>query len=186
MRSILRSLFQVINRRYAVRANVHILGRVHIGVGTTLWAPHDLTVHEEVYIGKRCTIEVDGTIGQGTLIANDVGLVGRRDHDFRAVGVLMRRAPWVGELRGPDTGVVNVEADVWIGFGAIVLSPCVIGRGAIVAAGAVVTKDVPAYAIVAGNPATQIAWRFSENEIAEHERLLSQRQAHYPNSPLAF
>jgi phosphonate metabolism protein (transferase hexapeptide repeat family) len=56
---------------------------------------------------------------------------------------------------------VQIGHDVWIGHGAIVLP----GRstGAVVAAGAVVTKDVPAYTIVAGNPARQIKRRFSEN-----------------------
>jgi len=57
---------------------------------------------------------------------------------------------------------VNMGNDVWIGHGAIVLPSRGIGDGAVVAAGAVVTKDVPAYMIVAGNPARVIRPRFSE------------------------
>jgi len=57
---------------------------------------------------------------------------------------------------------VNIGNDVWIGHGAIVLPSRGIGDGAVVAAGAVVTKDVPAYMIVAGNPARVIRPRFSE------------------------
>lgn len=56
----------------------------------------------------------------------------------------------------------TIGHDVWIGHGAIVLPGRNIGTGAVVAAGAVVTKDVPAYTIVAGNPARVIRRRFSE------------------------
>ena len=58
---------------------------------------------------------------------------------------------------------VHIGHDVWIGHGAIVLPSRSIGTGAVVAAGAVVTKDVPAYTIVAGNPARPIKRRFSES-----------------------
>jgi phosphonate metabolism protein (transferase hexapeptide repeat family) len=57
---------------------------------------------------------------------------------------------------------VNIGHDVWIGHGAIVLPGRNIGTGAVVAAGAIVTKGVPAYTIVAGNPARTIKRRFPE------------------------
>jgi len=57
---------------------------------------------------------------------------------------------------------VTIGHDVWIGHGAIVLPGRNIGNGAVIAAGAIVTKDVPAYAIVAGNPARIIRPRFPE------------------------
>lgn len=58
---------------------------------------------------------------------------------------------------------VDIGHDVWIGHGAIVLPGRSIGIGAVVAAGAIVTKDVPAYAIVAGNPARTIRQRFDDD-----------------------
>jgi len=61
---------------------------------------------------------------------------------------------------------VHIGHDVWIGHGAIVLPGRRIGTGAVVAGGAIVTKDVPAYTIVAGNPARPVRRRFSE-EVAE-------------------
>ena len=57
---------------------------------------------------------------------------------------------------------VHIGHDVWIGHAAIVLPGRNIGTGAVIAAGAIVTKDVPAYAIVAGNPARIIRQRFPE------------------------
>jgi acetyltransferase-like isoleucine patch superfamily enzyme len=62
-------------------------------------------------------------------------------------------------------GPIIVEDEVWIGTNALILSGVKIGKGAIVAAGAVVTKDVPPYAIVGGNPAKIIKYRFSDELI---------------------
>lgn len=57
--------------------------------------------------------------------------------------------------------------DVWIGYGATVLNGIKIGDGAIIAAGSVVTKDVPPYAVVGGNPACVIKYRFNKDIIDE-------------------
>ncbi len=59
-------------------------------------------------------------------------------------------------------GDINVGNDVWIGHGAIVISGVTIGNGAIVGAGSVVTKNVEEFAVVAGNPARFIKYRFDE------------------------
>lgn len=64
-------------------------------------------------------------------------------------------------------GDIVVEDDVWIGERAIILSGVNIGQGAVIAAGAVVTKDVPPYAIVGGVPAKVIRYRFNERTIAK-------------------
>lgn len=66
---------------------------------------------------------------------------------------------------------VEVGNDVYIGYGAIVLGPCRIGNGAVVAAGAVITSDVPDYAIVGGVPAKVIRYRFPEEQIAFLKKL---------------
>lgn len=69
-------------------------------------------------------------------------------------------------------GEIVIGEDAWVGAGAILLSHCEIGRGAVVAAGAVVSKHVPPYAVVAGIPAKIIATRFSIEQIQEHEASL--------------
>lgn len=62
-------------------------------------------------------------------------------------------------------GPIVVEDEVWIGTGAMIFSGVRIGKGAVIAAGSIVTKDVPPYAIVGGNPAKLIRYRFSEEII---------------------
>jgi serine acetyltransferase len=62
-------------------------------------------------------------------------------------------------------GDIVIENDVWIGAKATIMSGIKISNGSIVAAGSVVTKDVPPYAIVAGNPAKIVKYRFSEDQI---------------------
>ena len=77
------------------------------------------------------------------------------------VGAGFDPSTWSKELRG-DTELGN---DVWIGMKAVVLPGVEIGHGAIVAAKSVVTHDVPAYAIVAGNAAKVVKMRFDDKTI---------------------
>ena len=68
-------------------------------------------------------------------------------------------------------GDINVGDDVWFGYGATILSGVRIGRGAVIGAGSVVTKDVPPYAIVGGAPAKLIRYRFSPEIIRVMEKV---------------
>lgn len=181
----MRRLARPFIRLWAVRSNVRIGRRVHIGHGSVLWAPHILEVADDVYIGRRCTVRVDGEIGWAVLISDDVALIGRRDHDVWRAGCPARYAPWIGDVASETHPVdsVIVSEDVWIGHGATVLGGVCIGRGAVIAAGSVVTRDVPAYSVYAGNPAREIGRRFSAEEIVAHEAALSaQRRTRQPSA----
>jgi acetyltransferase-like isoleucine patch superfamily enzyme len=69
-----------------------------------------------------------------------------------------------GDPDGPITnGPIVIGNDVWSGYGSMVMSGVTVGDGAVIAAGAVVTKDVPSYAIVGGIPAKVISYRFDES-----------------------
>jgi phosphonate metabolism protein (transferase hexapeptide repeat family) len=70
-----------------------------------------------------------------------------------------------------EQGKVTLGHDVWVGHGAIVLPGVSIGNGAMIGAGAVVTKDVDPYAIVAGNPARFLKWRFEPDTAARLQKL---------------
>ncbi len=154
--------------------SIRSIGRdVHIGARCRFWAPSGISIDQQTYIGKEVTIETNAQIGRFVLVANRVALVGRHDHEFTRVGVPVRFGRWVGaadaDAQTAQEGVV-VEDDVWLGFGAIVLSGVRIGRGAIVSAGAVVTSDVLPYDIVGGVPAKPFGRRFtSAAQIREHE-----------------
>jgi acetyltransferase-like isoleucine patch superfamily enzyme len=66
---------------------------------------------------------------------------------------------------------VVIEEDVWIGVNVTLLAGVTLGRGCVVAAGAVVTKDMPPYSIVGGVPAKVIKFKWTIDEILEHERI---------------
>lgn len=67
---------------------------------------------------------------------------------------------------------VMIEEDVWCGANVTILKGVIVGRGAIIAAGSVVTKDIPRYAIVGGVPAKVLKYKFTEEEIIQHEKFL--------------
>jgi len=148
-------------------------GDLHVGLGVRLWAPKHLAIGNCVYIGKQVHIEANCRIGNYCLIANRVAIVGRHDHNFSAVGFPVRFAPWVGSKHFPspyaDEEAV-IEDDVWLGYGAVVLTGVVVGRGSVVAAGSVVSRNIPPYSIAGGVPAKVIGQRFDDSEtIARHE-----------------
>lgn len=96
-------------------------------------------------------------------------------HTGNHANVLGRFVSDINELNKPmgyDADVI-VEVDVWIGCNVTLLAGVIVGRGSIIAAGAVVTKNVPPYAIVGGVPAKILKFRWDRVEdILEHERIL--------------
>ncbi len=142
-------------------------GLVRIPWSVSLWSPNKVIESGHcVQFGPRCVVQCDIRIGSHVLIAGDVAFVGRSDHRFDVVGKSIWDSP-----RGVAP-VTTIEDDVWIGYGVIVLSGHTIGRGSVVAAGAVVACDVGRYSIVAGVPAKEMGRRFSDEEIQHHEALL--------------
>ncbi len=162
-------------RAMAIRGKVSVPWSSWINGTSRIWSKNGLKIGDDVYIGKHCTIEVDGTIGRGVMIANNVGIIGRRDHRIREVGCLAVYCPWIGDgAYCPENNSITIGDDVWIGYGAIILSGIVISGGAVISAGSVVTKDVGPYSIVGGNPAKEIGQRFNAEECLDHERIVGE------------
>jgi acetyltransferase-like isoleucine patch superfamily enzyme len=129
----------------------------------------------------------NANIGSFVSIANNVVIGGGR-HPMEWVGMSpvfyegrdSVKAKFSTHSRAPNLQV-KIGHDVWIGRSAIVLPGVEIGDGAVVGAGAVVTKSVPPYAIVAGNPARLIRYRFDESVV---KRLLASRWWSYSDADL--
>jgi len=174
--TLIRRVYRKIMILAGIKRNVSFSPDLSIGFGSYINSPRHLTIGKDVVIGMQNFIAVNGSIGNGVLISSQVGIIGKYDHDASSVGVPISRAPWVFDKSSAQLsdGEVHIEDDVWVGFGAIILSGVRIGRGSIVAAGALVTKDVAPYSIVVGNPARKIGSRFSPEHIEAHEQGLQE------------
>lgn len=111
-------------------------------------------------------------IGAFCSIADQVVIFGGGEHRTDWVTTFPLRIAFGAHLAGKDghpssKGVTKIGNDVWIGFRAMVLSGVTIGDGAVIGAGAVVSMDVAPYAIVAGNPAKVVRFRFAPDEISK-------------------
>lgn len=108
-------------------------------------------------LGINCRISGETIIGNDVMMGPNVSIY-TANHAFDSTDIPMNKQGFY-----PEQPVV-IGDDVWIGGGAIILSNVHIGKGAIIGAGAVVTKDVPEYAIVGGNPAKVIKYRNKKEE----------------------
>lgn len=126
----------------------------------------DLSMAEYSYIGPGCMICPGVSIGPYVMLGPRVMVVGK-DHVIDKAGV-----PIIFSGR-PAAETTKLEADCWIGAGSILIAGITIGRGAVVAAGSVVNKDVAPYSIVGGAPARVIRERFSAVDQTRHDQMLN-------------
>jgi virginiamycin A acetyltransferase len=131
---------------------------IRVGKGT-----YGTIVIQSLYVTEKEKV----TIGNYVSIAPNVTFLVGVNHQintattFPFYSKLIERSPIDAISKGP----IVVEDEVWIGTSAMIFSGVTIGKGAIIAAGSLVTKDVPAYGIVGGNPAKLIRYRFSDEII---------------------
>ncbi|MEZ5105869.1 MAG: acyltransferase [Draconibacterium sp.] len=166
---------KLIRDKYLARvkwAKYKIGKNFHAGRGVFLWAKDTIIIGDNFYIGKYSIIECTAEIGDNVIFANHVSLIGRYDHHYQQLGTPIRLASQIRDVDYNWRGLgqkIKIEDDVWIGLGSIVLSGVTIGRGSIIAAGSVVTKDVEPFSIYGGNPAKRIRARFdSEHQLNKH------------------
>ena len=104
-------------------------------------------------------------IGRFCSIGPKVSFILASDHPVHNLSTYPFKNKFMGgQKEALSKGDIVVGDDVWIGHQATVLSGVKIGQGAVIAAGAVVTKDIPPYAIAAGIPAKVVSYRFSEEK----------------------
>jgi acetyltransferase-like isoleucine patch superfamily enzyme len=139
--------------------------RVEIGCGTYASGPPLIRPHHpnnRIVIGKFCSLAYDVSIFSG----------GNHPLDFATTYPLKlyfeidKFSDWTTDC-GDGSATTRIGNDVWIGHGACVLSGANIGDGAVIGARAVVRGDVPSYAIVLGNPAQVIRYRFDQVTISK-------------------
>jgi maltose O-acetyltransferase len=139
-------------------SNVNIETNAYFGLGNSI------TIGDNSGIGKRAYIANIGgggelTIGRDVMMAPDVVIL-TKSHSYERTDIPMRE-------QGSYSSKVVIEDDVWIGIRSIVMPGVKIGKGSIIGAGAVVTKDVPQYTIVGGVPARIIKKRFPEQPTSD-------------------
>lgn len=129
-------------------------------------------VGDKLIIGKFCQIASDVTF-----------IMNGANHLTDAVSTFpfaIFGEEWSGAMDGrayPSRGNTMIGNDVWIGYGATIMPGVTVGDGAIIATKSIVTRDVPPYTIVGGNPAREIRKRFSD---AETKRLQELRWWDWP------
>ena len=122
---------------------------------------HGANFSSKVSLGNNSGIGINASLGGKVTIGDNVMMgphciIYTRNHEFNRIDV-----PMCEQGFRPEQPVV-IGNDVWIGGRVIILPGVNIGNGAILGAGAVVTKDVPQYAVVGGNPAKIIKYRNGE------------------------
>jgi acetyltransferase-like isoleucine patch superfamily enzyme len=130
-----------------------------------------IEVGDDVYIGAGAILQAPMssiTIGNKVMLGPNVTILGG-DHSFSEIGRFMFD---VHDKKPGDDLPVVIEDDVWIGANAVLLKGVRIGRGSIVAAGALVRNEIPPYCICAGIPAKIVGIRWSIDELRKHEEAL--------------
>lgn len=139
-------------------------------------APPKISFGHHTYVGDRCSFRagLGIEIGNHVHVATNALIAGDPGHPFDAIERRTRPAP------RESLGRIVIGDDAWLAYNATVLGNVTVGEGAIVAAGAVVTRDVPDFAIVAGNPARVVRTLRPSEAIEVREEL---RQATTPTVP---
>ncbi len=163
-------------RRLYYYTKFHSFGRQSYCGADCIFTYEHVDIGNHTFIGPGSVIQsAHGRIkiGNHVMFGPCVHIHGG-NHIYDKVGLYMDE---VGKEDGDD-GLVLVEDDVWIGANAIIISGTNgirIGEGSIVAAGAVVTKDVAPYSVVAGVPARCIKKRFTEEQLIAHKKAIAER-----------
>lgn len=156
-----------------------------ISEGSIINSANMIEIGDNVSIGPNVvlySIYKKIIFGNNVLLGPGITMVSG-DHSIRKVGV-----PIIDnhEKLPEDDADIIIEDEVWIGANVTVLKGVVIGRGSVVAAGAVLTRSFPPYSIIGGIPAKIIGLRFTKEQIKDHERFLYSEDNQTPDNMLEW
>lgn len=161
----------------AIRGEFHSIGvDVNIEKGFKYLSGENINIGNHVFIGESSRfLSTDACIyiGNFVMFGPEVAII-TGDHRFNVIGEYMYNVKQ--KLEGNDMDVI-IEDDVWIGARVTILKGVRVGKGSVIGAGSIVTKDVLPYSISAGVPARQIGVRFDADDILAHEGLLRTKYA---------
>lgn len=144
------ALFFPMLRSRLVKAYLKKCGeRPRVKSGAEISPNATLGNHSE--LGTRCLVQANVNIGDHVIMGPDIKIYSR-NHRYERLDVPIQQ-------QGKHYLQTNIGNDVWLGANVIITAGCNVGNHVIVAAGSVVTKDVPDYAIVGGAPAKIIKYR---------------------------
>ncbi len=161
----------------------------YIAPDSTITPPIKITKPENMYLMGNNTIR-DAVIlnlnakfimGYGAGAAE--GLKVSTGSHAQFIGRYYRTITNAEKPEGYDKDVI-VQEDVWIGMNVVLLSGITVGRGSILAAGSVVTKDIPPYCLAGGVPAKPIKMKWTIEQILEHESKLYPEEKRYTKEQL--
>jgi len=148
-------IFQKFRRILAAQIFENCGNNVRINTGANFGTGKYIVIGENSSLGSNCWIGNDTKIGADVMMAPQV-IILSNSHNFDRVDIPMRNQG-ASEPRS-----VVIGNDVWIGTRSIILPGVSVGSHSIIGAGSVVTKDVPDWSIVAGNPARIVRYRNAE------------------------
>ena len=163
------SFFDKFNRKKILRKIKH-RENVSIGSYPNIQGLQNINIGSNVFLGDNMTILTTLaklTIGDGVIFGPNVTII-TGDHRYDLVGKQIIDVKDSDKIGSEDKDIV-FDGDNWIGANAIILKGVHVGKGAIIAAGSVVTKNVNEYTIVGGNPAKFIKDRFSADDLKVHK-----------------
>lgn len=140
--------------------NVNIENNAYFGIGNSIEIGSNSGIGKNAYISN---IGGGGEviIGNNVMMAPDVVIL-TKSHEYGDIKIPMN-------MQKSYSSTVIIEDDVWIGIRTIILPGVKIGKGSIIGAGAVLTKDIPPYSIAGGVPAKIIKSRLNKGEYDEYE-----------------
>lgn len=140
-----------------------------------IFTESNIVVGNDIYIGPYCIFQSTNSkiiINNHVMFGPGVNIHGG-NHIINKIGSYMKSVEKKADFIDKD---VVIEDDVWVGANAIILSGVTIGEGSVIGAGSIITKDVPPFTIIVGNPVRKSFPRWTEEQIKKHRKIINEKK----------